>query len=108
MGNNHYVMQAIADRTSPSGCKAFVGWLLSAAKGYAAKMVNPGGVEVWKQQARQRRAGSIDVVDHFDVTPRQIIRGIAQAADELACRTRCIFTATISACPATGRRRWKR
>ena len=50
MGNNHYVMQAIqrqgagaAARRSSPGC-------LAATKGYAPKLVNPGGVEVWKQQ----------------------------------------------------------
>ena len=25
-----------------------VGWVLQATKGYAAKVVNPGGVEIWK------------------------------------------------------------
>ena len=62
MGNNHYVMQCHPAKASPSGCKAFVAWLLAAAKGYAPKLVNPGGVEVWKQQPggnvqRARRAG---------------------------------------------------
>ncbi len=28
---------------------AFLGWVLGAAKAYAPKLVNPGGVEVWKQ-----------------------------------------------------------
>ena len=48
-------------RASRSDSKAFVAWLLGAAKGYAPKLVNPGGVEVWKQPrggnvARHRRA----------------------------------------------------
>ena len=34
MGNNHYIMQAIR-RRQPERLRAFVGWLLSAAKGYA-------------------------------------------------------------------------
>ncbi len=82
MGNNHYVMQAIAAGETER-LRAFVGWLLNAAKGYAPKLVNPGGVEVWKQ----KQAGNITQVDttvnHFDVTPRQIIAGVAQAAAEL-------------------------
>ncbi len=82
VGNNHYLMQAIRDG-EPARVQAFLGWLLSAAKGYAPKMVNPGGVEVWKQQASGNVSGLDSVVEHFDVTPRQIIRGITQAAHEL-------------------------
>lgn len=82
MGNNHYVMQAIKD-AQPEKLRSFMAWLLTAAKGYAPKLVNPGGVEVWKS----RQAGNVSdldsVVDHFEVTPRQIIQGIARAAGEL-------------------------
>jgi formylmethanofuran dehydrogenase subunit A len=82
VGNNHYVMRALKEK-EPAKLKAFLGWLLSAAKAYAPKMVNPGGVEVWKQQ----QAGNVHNLDtrveHFDVTPREIIRGVAQAAHEL-------------------------
>jgi formylmethanofuran dehydrogenase subunit A len=82
VGNNHYLMEAIHAR-EPERVKAFLGWLLSATKGYAPKMVNPGGVEVWKQQQAGNVSGLDSNVEHFDVTPRQIIRGIAQAAAEL-------------------------
>ncbi len=82
MGNNHYVMQSIRDQ-EPQKLKAFIGWLLSATKGYAPKLVNPGGVEVWKQQASGNVSGLDSVVDHFQVTPRQIVSGVAQAAGEL-------------------------
>ncbi|MGH7224862.1 MAG: amidohydrolase family protein, partial [Gemmataceae bacterium] len=47
-GNNHYVLKQIA-ANEPERLRAFVAWLLSAGKGYAVKLVNPGGVEVWKQ-----------------------------------------------------------
>ena len=82
VGNNHYVMRAIQEN-EPERLKAFLGWLLSAAKGYAPKMVNPGGVEVWKQQQGGNVSGLDSLVEHFDVTPRQIIRSIAQASAEL-------------------------
>src|SRR5262249_30754246 len=49
MGNNHYIMRAI-QRREPAKLEAFVGWLLHATKGYAAKLVNPGGVENWKSR----------------------------------------------------------
>ncbi|MCY2966414.1 MAG: formylmethanofuran dehydrogenase subunit A [Planctomycetota bacterium] len=82
MGNNHYVMQSI-QRKEPERLKAFIGWLLSSTKGFAAKLVNPGGVEVWKSHQAGNVSGLDSKVDHFEVTPREIIRGMAQAVDEL-------------------------
>ncbi len=82
MGNNHYVMQSL-QRNEPEKLKAFIGWLLSTTKGFAPKLVNPGGVEVWKSHQGGNVTGLDQHVDHFDVTPRQIIRGVAQAANEL-------------------------
>jgi formylmethanofuran dehydrogenase subunit A len=82
MGNNHYIMRAI-QRREPEKLRAFVGWLLTASKAYTAKVVNPGGVEAWKQ----RQAGNVTdlgtPVDHFGVTPHQIIAAVARAVDEL-------------------------
>jgi formylmethanofuran dehydrogenase subunit A len=80
-GNNHYVMRQIADK-EPEKLRAFVGWLLDAAKGYAVKLVNPGGVEQWKSGL-----GNINDLDtpvhHFGVTARQIITELAQSAMDL-------------------------
>jgi len=82
MGNNHFVMRSIRDGRFEQ-LQSFVGWLLGAAKGYAAKLVNPGGVEVWKQRQAGNVSGLDSVVDGFDVTPRQIIAHVAQAVDAL-------------------------
>jgi len=82
MGNNHFVMESIA-ANEPEKLKAFVGWLLGASKAYACKLVNPGGVEVWKQQQAGNVSGLDEIVNNFNVTPRQIIREMARTADEL-------------------------
>jgi len=82
MGNNHFVMKSIADK-EPAKLKAFMGWLLGAAKGYAPKLVNPGGVEVWKQKSKGNVTTVDQMVDHFDVTPRSIITEVTKAANEL-------------------------
>ena len=82
LGNNHFVMRAL-QRREPEKLRAFVGWILSAARGYAIKIVNPGGVEVWKGTAGNIH-GLDEVVDAYGVTPRQIVRGLAHAADELS------------------------
>ncbi|MCI0493190.1 MAG: formylmethanofuran dehydrogenase subunit A [Planctomycetes bacterium] len=82
VGNNHYLMQAVKDR-QPDKVRTFLAWLLGAARGYAPKLVNPGGVETWKQGAGNV-SGLDDRVPHFDISPRQIIQAVAQAANELA------------------------
>lgn len=81
MGNNHYVLNQVAKK-EPEKLRAFVAWLLAAAKGYAIKLVNPGGVEVWKEGK-----GNITTLDDdvpaFGTTPRQIISEMAQVAMDL-------------------------
>ena len=81
MGNNEFIMRCLRSGETEK-MRHFVAWLLGAAKGYAVKLVNPGGVEAWK--AGSRNVSSIDgVVPGFEVTPRQIIVGLAQAAMDL-------------------------
>jgi formylmethanofuran dehydrogenase subunit A len=82
MGNNHYVMRAIKDR-DPKRLEGFMAWLLGATKAYGVKAVNPGGVEVWKQRQAGNVADLEDRVAPYDVTPRQILRGLAEAVDAL-------------------------
>jgi formylmethanofuran dehydrogenase subunit A len=82
MGNNHFIMEAIRDG-QPDRLRGFVAWLLGAAKAYAVKLVNPGGVEVWKQRAGGNVSGLDETVDSFEVTPRQILREMARTVDEL-------------------------
>jgi formylmethanofuran dehydrogenase subunit A len=82
MGNNHYVMKAVKEN-EPEKLKTFMAWLLNAAKAYAPKLVNPGGVEVWKHHASGNVSGIDDDVDHFHVSPRQIVSALALAANDL-------------------------
>ncbi|MEO6811148.1 MAG: amidohydrolase family protein, partial [Isosphaeraceae bacterium] len=48
MGNNHYVMDRIREGDHER-LRAYVAWLLGSTKGYGVKIVNPGGVERWKE-----------------------------------------------------------
>ncbi len=82
VGNNHYIMNSIA-AGEPERLQGFLAWLLGAAKGYACKVVNPGGVEVWKGQRGGNVHGLDEVIDGFDVTPRAIVRETAAAVDRL-------------------------
>jgi formylmethanofuran dehydrogenase subunit A len=82
MGNNHYVMDRVAagewDRL-----RDYVAWLLGATGAFGVKVVNPGGVERWKQ-GKGDVATLDDEVPGFGVTPREILTALARAVDELA------------------------
>jgi formylmethanofuran dehydrogenase subunit A len=77
MGNNEFIMQQIAAGEREK-LRHYVGWLLGATKGYAVKLVNPGGVELWKFRGNAHTID--DEVTGFGVTPRQIIQELAEAA----------------------------
>ena len=81
-GNNHYVMRKL-QQAEPELVRAYLGWLLNATKGYGIKIVNPGGVENWKCRANGNVKTLDDVVDGFGITPRDIIREVAAAVDDL-------------------------
>jgi formylmethanofuran dehydrogenase subunit A len=57
-------------------CARHVAWMMNTTKGYAIKIVNPGGLESW---GFGRNVHSIDdQVPNFGITPREIIRGLAK------------------------------
>jgi formylmethanofuran dehydrogenase subunit A len=84
MGNNHMLMQILVEK-DPVGRKErlrdLVSWLLTSTKGYAVKVVNPGGVESWKW--RQGIQNLDSPTPPFGVTPRQILLGLAETVREL-------------------------
>ncbi|MEN9553982.1 MAG: Formyltransferase/hydrolase complex Fhc subunit [Planctomycetota bacterium] len=81
MGNNHLVMEQL--KAGPHELiDAAVTWLLNATGGYAVKLVNPGGVEMWKSGG-DGYCGLDDEVPIHGVTPRQILRELAASADRL-------------------------
>lgn len=82
MGNNQYALECI-ERGDREQLRMFIAWLLCAAKGYAPKLVNPGGVEAWKRTPAARGHGLDESVPGYEITPRTIIREIAAAANEL-------------------------
>jgi formylmethanofuran dehydrogenase subunit A len=58
-------------------------WWLNAAKAYTIKLVNPGGDEPWKGRRNANVTNIDDKIDVFDLTPRQVIRALADVANDL-------------------------
>jgi len=81
LGNNDYLLRQLAQNETEL-FRNSVAWLVNAVKAYGVKVVNPGGVQVWKQSGGNVRHLD-DVVPEFGVTPRQIVSGMAQAVDDL-------------------------
>lgn len=80
MGNNHFIMDCIRNNEMEKA-RDYVAWLLGAGKGFAIKIVNPGGVENWKYGKNVHSLD--DEVIGFGVTPRQILTTLAKISEEL-------------------------
>jgi formylmethanofuran dehydrogenase subunit A len=80
MGNNLSLFELIREGGPLAEA---VAWWLEATGGYGVKLVNPGGVEMWKHG--NRNVTSLDdEVEGLGVTPRRVLEAIAGAVDELA------------------------
>ena len=84
MGNNQVLFELIreAGGAVSAQLRDAVAWWLEATGGYGVKLVNPGGVELWKQDNGNVHSLDDDVAG-FEVTPRQVLEAIGGAVDEL-------------------------
>jgi formylmethanofuran dehydrogenase subunit A len=75
LGDWWFVLENLA-KGKIEECARHVAWMLDTTKGYAIKIVNPGGLESW---GFGRNVHSIDdPVPNFCITPREIVRGLAK------------------------------
>ena len=79
MGNNLPLFRLIREEGPVTDA---VAWLLQATGGYGVKLVNPGGVEMWKHGNANVTALD-DEVEGLGVTPRRVLEAIAGSVDEL-------------------------
>jgi formylmethanofuran dehydrogenase subunit A len=79
-GNNWFVMEYVKNKELDK-LAAYINWILKATKGYAIKIVNPGGVENWSWG---KNVDSLDSkVFHFDVSPREIVESLTKVNETL-------------------------
>src|SRR2546430_17610614 len=86
IGNVDYLLRRAAERKK-ARARDFAGWLLGVTGAYAIKIVNPGGVAVWKgggADGRRNVSGLDEAVGASAVTPRKILETLAGAAQALA------------------------
>ena len=86
LGNDDYLLRQIAARET-ARARDYAGWLLGVTRAYAIKIVNPGGVAVWKgggADGRRNVSGLDEAVGSSAVTPRKILETLAGATQALA------------------------
>jgi formylmethanofuran dehydrogenase subunit A len=81
LGNDEYLHRQIAAGET-TRAKDYAAWILRSTGGYAIKVVNPGGVELWKRNVREVKTLD-DPVGTSNVTPRRILEVLAGAANDL-------------------------
>ena len=79
-GNNWFVMEYLKNN-EVENTAAYIAWLLRATKGYAVKVVNPGGTEAWGWGLNCLSIN--DPVPYFDITPAEIVKGLIEANEYL-------------------------
>src|SRR5881396_3657321 len=86
LGNDDYLLRQLAAGEAVRA-RDYVAWLLGTTRGYAIKIVNPGGIARWKSGGggkRRNASGLDDTLGSSGVTPRVILETLAGAANTLA------------------------
>lgn len=79
--DNHWLVMEYIKSGDMDKLAAFIAWIMNATKGYGIKIVNPGGAEAWGWGKNVRDLH--DIVPNFDITPAEIIHGLAEANERL-------------------------
>ncbi|MBN2110493.1 MAG: formylmethanofuran dehydrogenase subunit A [Methanosarcinaceae archaeon] len=80
LGNNWFLMRYFKEGNIEKAA-AYVAWMLKTHKTYGIKCVNPAGVENW---GWGENVGALDQANiHFEVTPEDIINGLAELNEML-------------------------
>jgi formylmethanofuran dehydrogenase subunit A len=81
LGNDDYLLRQIAAGET-GRAKDYVAWILRSTGAYAVKVVNPGGVELWKRNVREVKSLD-DPIGAAGITPRRILEVLADATNSL-------------------------
>lgn len=81
LGNDDIFLRMLAARKSQKAINDYVGWTLDAFQALAIKVVNPGGINAFK--FNQRRLDLDEKNVHYNVSPRQILKTLARAVNDL-------------------------
>jgi formylmethanofuran dehydrogenase subunit A len=81
LGNDDYLLGLLHAKESESAIEDYVAWVLETTRSIGIKVVNAGGAMAFKENVR---AFSLDdVVPHYGVSSRQIVRALQHAVNAL-------------------------
>ena len=81
LGNDEFLLRQLA-AGEKARAREYAAWMIAATGAYGIKVVNPGGVELWKRGARER-TGLETSIGASGVTPRLILETLVEAAELL-------------------------
>lgn len=81
MGNDDYLLRMMAAKKDQAAINDYMAWILNATQGIGIKVVNPGGINAFKFNQRQLDLDEQNT--HYPITPRQILKTLATAIQEL-------------------------
>lgn len=76
LGNDELFLKLLAEGAPFEQVRDYMGWTIHATKALGVKVVNPGGISAFK--FNQRKLDVDEAHRHWGVTPRQIVRTLAQ------------------------------
>ncbi|MCK0196296.1 formylmethanofuran dehydrogenase subunit A [Ancylobacter sp. 6x-1] len=81
LGSDDYLQRLLATGAAQEQINAYVGWMVEATQAYAIKIVNPGGINAFKFNARKLDLDEAN--PHYGNTPRKVLQTLIRAVTEL-------------------------
>lgn len=81
LGNDDFLLETIASGAGQQEVNDYVAWMLAATRTMAIKIVNPGGINAFKFNARKMDLDENN--PHYEITPRKILQTLMRAVTEL-------------------------
>ena len=82
LGNNVFLYRLLKEGRMDEFREA-VAWWVNATKAYGVKLVNPGSDELWKGRRNANITDVNESIDHFNLTPLQVIRAFINTVNDL-------------------------
>jgi formylmethanofuran dehydrogenase subunit A len=81
LGNDDFLLRLLQQEESASAIRDYVAWTLTTSRALGIKVINAGGAAAFKQNVRT--FGLDDVVPHYGVSSRAIVKALQHAVHEL-------------------------
>lgn len=81
LGSDDYLQRLMAAGAGQEQINAYVGWMIEATQAFAIKIVNPGGINAFKFNARKLDLDEAN--PYYEVTPRRVLTTLIRAVTEL-------------------------